>query len=288
MITNYLHNLYESTIIISIFCVLYITVFQQGTSFKQNRMFLVLGILFSIIMPFVEFSAPRQLDIMPTIELKTINILPNGMSDLQSGSSQSVINIFFGIYLFGVSLFVARFAYQLVRLLSFFPSSTITDRGDVKIVLTGKKHSAFSFLNYVFIDGKTELSPDLEIITKHEIAHVSQRHSIDLILFELLLIVQWFNPFVWIYGKKIKENHEFLADKALLSTGVHTEKYQKVLLSTHSCFNYDLINNFNHSLTFKRLIMMTKSDSKRKSIIKLIAVVPILFVSVYFVSCNNL
>lgn len=287
MISNYLQNLLESAIIISLFCVLYILIFQKGNSFKQNRFFLLVGILFSITTPFIEFSYPQQLNILPMVELKTITILPDAMANTQSPNLPNAISILFGIYLFGISVFVIRFVHQLVSILMFFKTSTIVTRNDVKIILTGRKHSAFSFLEYVFIDKTTEKSKDLDLIIKHEIAHISQKHSIDLLLFELLLIVQWFNPLVWIYGKKIKENHEFLADKALLDTGIETEHYQQVLLNAQTFFNYDLINNFNHSLTFKRLIMMTKREAKAKAIIKLIAVIPVLFISVYFISCSK-
>ncbi len=288
MITNYFYDLSESIIIISLFCIFYLVVFQKETSFKQNRLFLITGVLLSLVMPFLDFSYPQNLQNIAMIKLDSISIMPNKISDIQQSNSYKFFDILFIIYLTVSAVFFIRMIYQIIKITSFLNNAKIEITGSLKVVYTGKTHSPFSFVNYVFIDKKTESSNSLDIVIKHEAAHITQAHSIDLILFELLLIIQWFNPLVWIYGKKIKENHEFLADSALIDKGVSAIQYQQTLLSTHSYFQYDLINNFNNSLTFKRLIMMTKkSKSKMTAIIKLIAIVPILLMAVYLVSCSK-
>ncbi len=288
MITNYFYDLSESIIIISLFCILYLVVFQQETTFKQNRLFLLAGILLSLVMPVIDFSYPQNLQHIVMIKLDSILIMPNKISDIQQSNSYTFLDFLFIIYVAVSVMFIIRMIYQIIKIMSFISNAKTEVTGSLKIVYTGKIHSPFSFLNYVFIDKKTENSKSLDIVIKHETAHVVQAHYIDLLLFEFLLIIQWFNPLVWIYGKKIKENHEFLADSALINRGVSAIQYQQTLLSTHSYFQYDLINNFNNSLTFKRLIMMTKkSKSKMTAIVKLIAIVPVLFMAVYLVSCSD-
>ncbi len=285
MINDYLYNLSESVIITSLFCMIYLAVFQQETSFKQNRLFLLTGILLSLVLPFMNFSYPQNLQNIATIQLDSIKIIPDIVNKQQT-NSYNAIDILFAVYVTISTVFLIRTIFQIIKISSFYNKSKINVSNSLKIVYTGKKHSSFSFLNFIFIDKETEISDNLNIVIRHETAHIKQLHSLDLLLFELLLIIQWFNPLLWIYGKKIKENHEFLADRSLINKGLSISKYQQVLLSNYSCFKYDLINNFN-SLTFKRLIMMTKSNSKRKSIVKLMAILPIMIISVYLVSCSD-
>ncbi len=286
MISSYFHNLAESVVIISLFCILYLTVFQQEASFKQNRLFLVTGLILSLIMPFIDFSYPASLPNITSINLSSITIYADKLVHVGEEVTYNISDILQIIYLLMLSIFVIRFIYQSIKISTFFRNARIDEQNGVKIVYTNKEHSAFSFLKFVFIDKSTEHSKDLDVVINHEIAHIAQKHSIDLILFEILLIMQWFNPIVWIYGKKIKENHEYLVDNTLIKNGVNTRNYQQILLNTYEYFNYDLINNFNHSLTLKRLLMMTKNKSQKKAIVKLIAIIPVLLISVYLVSCS--
>ncbi len=287
MITNYFENLAESVVIISLFCILYIAVFQQETSFRQNRLFLLIGILFSLFMPYANFSYPQNLPNVAIIELDSINILANKASNSVQMQSHSFSNILFTIYAIISGLFVIRLIIQLIKIGSFAGRARTETNNSFTIIYTNKKHAPFSFLKFIFIDKDTAQSEHLQLVIQHETIHISQKHSIDLLLFEMLRITQWFNPLVWIYGKKIKENHEFLVDNTLINNGIETIKYQQILLTTHSFFQYDLTNNFSNSLTFKRLVMMTKSKTNRKSIIKLVAILPILIASVYLVSCSQ-
>jgi len=287
MISNYFEGLIESISIVSFFYLLYLLFFNKEASFKQNRFFLLLGVLLSLLVPFVDISVLENLQIQRFVELKTINVSGDGSQQMEFDGSFSLVNLLYILYTIGTAIFLYRFLYQLFKIFRFRKNVEIYNFKNVKLVYTGKRHSVFSFLNSIFIDIESQQSQDLNIIIDHERVHVAQKHSIDLLLFELLAIVQWFNPLVWLYRKTIKQNHEFLADKGSLENGFSMEKYQEVLLQNYSFLSFGLANSFNHSLTFKRILMMKKNNSNKKSIVKLIVLIPLLVVSVYFISCSK-
>ncbi|NJO91319.1 MAG: hypothetical protein HC831_21910 [Chloroflexia bacterium] len=141
--------------------------------------------------------------------------------------SFSFLNILYVLYAVGVAFFLIRFLVQLKTILGFFKGAEVYKKDDFEMVFTGKRHSVFSFLSFIFIDKESQHTEDLEVIINHERVHVTQKHSVDLLLFEVLAIVQWFNPFIWWYGKTIKRNHEFLADKGLLKMGFSMENTKR-------------------------------------------------------------
>jgi hypothetical protein len=110
----------------------------------------------------------------------------------------------------------------------------------------------------------------------HEFAHITQRHSLDIIFVELLQIMFWFNPLILLYKKAIRLNHEYLADSAVLNADIDLSGYQKLLLNfvfrNNSIY---LASSFNYSLTKKRLLMMTKNNSSKMAMLKKIAVIPL-------------
>lgn len=287
MISAYFEGLLESALIISVFYLAYVVFLSTEASFRQNRTFLLMGILLSMFFPFINFSGPQSVQFQGWIELKTIEVNISGTQDFSEANSFTLLNIFCAIYIIGVLFFLARFFRQIFRISRFYANSRIQDEKQVKLVYTGKRHPVFSFLNMIFIDSESEKARGLDAIIKHERIHVFQKHSIDLLLFELLAIVQWLNPIIWWYRYSIKQNHEFLADKGVLKNGYSMDNYQELLLQNYSALNFWLANSFNHSLTFKRLIMMKKNSSNRKSLVKLLVILPVLFTSVYFISCSK-
>jgi TonB family protein len=287
MMVNYFNGLIESVFVISLFGLLYISFFNKEASFKQNRFFLMLGVLLGILVPFVEFSAPENAQFQQFIKLASIDVSTGTAQEADIKSSFTWISLIYVLYVLGIIFFFLKFIVQLIKIFSFLKGADIRKDKNATMVFTGKRHPVFSFLGYIFIDEESQHSKDLNIIINHERVHVAQNHSIALLLFEVLAIVQWFNPFIWWYRKTIKQNHEFLADKGLLQDGFAIEKYQEILLRNYSFMGLGLTNSFNHSLTFKRLLMMKKNSSNRKSLLKFIVLVPVLIVSVYFISCTK-
>jgi TonB family protein len=104
----------------------------------------------------------------------------------------------------------------------------------------------------------------------HELEHVRQGHSFDVIILEALTVFQWFNPFMWLLRRAIRENHEFLADQAVLSSGINRGYYKKLLLTQFTGEQLEIANSFNYSLIKKRIKMMSKIKSSKLANSKII------------------
>jgi TonB family protein len=125
-------------------------------------------------------------------------------------------------------------------------------------------------MNYVFVSQSLLQSRGYEKMIEHEVEHVKQGHSIDVIILELLTVFQWFNPFMWMLNRAIRETHEFLADQAVLSKGVSRGEYKLLLLNQFVGGQLVIANNFNYSLIKNRIKMMSKIKSSKLAITKIV------------------
>ena len=138
------------------------------------------------------------------------------------------------------------------------------------------RDQVFTLFTRVFIPGSLKNEQDLNTVLLHEKAHIHQLHFIDLMLMEFTLLLTWFNPFSWLISRMIKENHEHLADRQVLSAGVDPARYRAQLLNHTLGVNvFRLGNQFNHSLTLKRFNMMKKPRTSPVGIIKITLLIPV-------------
>jgi hypothetical protein len=185
--------------------------------------------------------------------------------------------ILLSIYFLGVALFLIRFIYKLFQLFLIIRKYGYHIYDDVKIVVTEEETAPFSFFNYFFINKTDVKNPDFDRIMAHELAHIRQYHSIDLILLELFTAFQWFNPFVWPYKESLKETHEYLADHAVIAQGCNKTKYQLLIFEQLVGLNlFEFTNNFNQSLIKRRITMMAKIQSKGGARFKVLLVLPVI------------
>jgi beta-lactamase regulating signal transducer with metallopeptidase domain len=180
------------------------------------------------------------------------------------------------IYFVGVALFLIRFIANFIWIFGYALRHEQQQIFGMKVIRFEKNISPFSFLNFIFISHKEYPEAELTKIISHEKVHIKQKHSIDLILFELLFVFQWFNPFVWFYKRAIKITHEYLADRGTLNSGVDLPSYQYSLLNqVLSENNFEIVSNYNLSIK-KRIEMMMKKKSSKLSVLKLIVTLPLL------------
>lgn len=179
------------------------------------------------------------------------------------------------IYLSGVVFFVLRFIHQLIQILLLVNKHEIIRQDGLKLVILENNHSPFSFLDIVFISKEYVNHPNIDKILEHEKIHIQQLHTVDVILLELATILQWFNPFVWLYKRNLKGIHEFLADEGVIRNGYNASDYQQLLLQQTLGETFiTLSNNFKHSLIKKRFIMMTKTKTKSAALLKMVFIIP--------------
>jgi len=272
----------QSAISLSVLYGVYWLFLRRDTFFMINRAFLLAASLFSLIFPLFRFNWLFPTDVTSTyyaaLDMVTINA-----SRIEStfAKNLTVMQILVIVYLTGVAIFTVRFIIQLLQLLFMIRKYGISRHEGLRIVFIDNNYSPFSFFNLIFINRKQLNRENIQEIITHEQVHIRQKHSVDLILLEVMTILQWFNPFVWFYRISLKSIHEFLADQGVLLKGYNPVDYQKLLIGQYMGIQVnDLTNNFNHSLLKKRIVMMTKSKSNLAAQLKVLLVTPVAFLLV--------
>ncbi len=272
----------KSGILLAVFYLFFIVVMRKETFFHLNRVYLLVGVVFSLLLP-----------VMPSIRLATSDTaiskliegvsITNNFSAINYTKSSDLINPLFIIYLSGLSWFTLRFFSGLGKILYLylrFPSTQVD--GKKTIVIEGD-HAPFTFFNILFISNKDLQVDKDESIIKHELAHIRQLHSIDLILLELAVIVQWFNPFIWLIKISLKAEHEYAADEQVMREGYNRLNYQQLLFErTLGVSAIGLVNNFNYSLLKNRIKMMTKNKSGANARMKYLFSIPMILLICVF------
>lgn len=182
------------------------------------------------------------------------------------------------LYWFGVVIFGLNFLMQAVILLFRANSKSVIQDGKFRIVeITGDK-APCSFANNIFINPEKYEWETYNQILDHEKIHIEQKHTIDLLLAEIVLVFQWFNPFAWQWRKALETNLEFLTDDQMLRQDkVEKESYQFSLLKVAAPqFPLSLTTNYNQSLLKKRIIMMNSKKSNVHTTWKYFFLVPLM------------
>lgn len=267
--------LVQASVSVVVFYGLYWIFLRKDTFFSVNRFYLLGSLVLSACIPLIDISI-----VLPENAAGYFFILDPvtiTASEIGSGIQNhlTVYQTILIVYFTGVSLFAARFLFQVVQIFLLVLSSRSIRQQNAKIILVEKNISPFSFLNMVFIHEKDYSTGDNREIIQHELVHIKQRHTLDVILAEIVSIILWFNPVIWLYQRSLRSIHEYLADQGVLQQGTGKRKYQELLLSQTFGVNINnLTNNFNHSLIKRRFIMMTKSRSKTWEHLKLLMILP--------------
>lgn len=192
--------------------------------------------------------------------------------------------VFWSIYGLITFLLCIRFTRNILKITSKIKSNTRTDYKNAKLVLLKEEALPHTFLNTIFINETDYNNQKIEAeLFSHELTHVTQKHTYDVLFIEILKTIFWFNPIFIFYKKSIQLNHEFLADEKVVTSYDNIPFYQNLLLSkANNNSAYYLTSNLNYSLTKKRLIMMTKTTSQTKAILKKIALIPFILGLVFF------
>ncbi len=193
-----------------------------------------------------------------------------------SSPSTTSISIFSIVYIIGLLVFTIRSASGIATLIYFylrFPKNNYC--GFTAVILMGN-HSPFTFFNLLFINQSDYEKGKNDELVVHEHVHRDYFHSIDMIIVEVLSIIHWFNPFIWLFKKDLKSEHEFLADEQVLKKGFDKIRYQSLLLKSHEGIALYLGNNFNYSILKKRFIMMKKQKSNHLLKMNYVFALPVL------------
>jgi TonB family protein len=277
----------KSAFCLGLFCIVYLLLIRNLTFYRLNRFYLLSAMIFSIVIPAITIKIPSADKTgMFSVVLDTITI--NASSE---GVGSSLVHPWTGlikyIYLAISMVFAGFFIYQLQGLLIIIRRHGKQRRGKLLQVTIPDNLPAFSFFNIVFISSSALGDPNGNTVIKHEMAHSRQFHSFDILLLELMKIMQWFNPFIYIIQKLLKETHEYLADEAVLEQNSDPAGYRLLLLSQVFGIQPGISNYFNHSLIKKRFTMMTKKKSPFIRQVRYLLVLPVAILLMLFFSSQE-
>ena len=260
-----------------------IPLLEKETFHRLNRIVILGCLIMSFAIPLVHFTGGTN----PTVDMvrqavQLPEVLING--DAKEQSVWSWADITTCIYIIGV---VAIFTMTVVQTASLIlrlrKCEHITDNRGNTIVLTDYATSPFCLFHYIVMSCD-DYANNRSFILTHEQEHIRLRHYIDLIILQFAIILQWFNPFVWLIGKNLKAIHEFEVDEAVLNKGINATQYQQFLV-VKAVGNrlQPFANNLNKESLKRRIIMMNQKRSNRWMMLKALLVIPVatLAVSVF-------
>lgn len=274
---SFVNYLVESGISLSFFALVYFLFLRKETFFHANRWFLLVSVGFSALLPLlhIPFYAPQstvlaEVTVTPYANLlSTITVYGTGLT---REAEQFVLDyrLLGYVYLAGVVFFALKLFVQLFQIVSLIIRNKSVDDGSMKLVVLDRELSPFSFLNYIFVSKNLRETQGWEKMLEHEQQHIRQGHTIDVLLLEIIAVVQWFNPFFWMFRRALRENHEFLADQAVISHGTAPSWYKQILINQYVGDQIVIANNFNYSLIKIRIKMMSKIKSRKITYAKIL------------------
>ncbi len=265
----------ESSICLGVFYLFYKVWLQKTTFFQANRMYLLTGAILSFVLPFLHISlaSPEEVVygyVLPLIETSNAFVVEfnEGMEKPTQGFSLSLSQIILMVYISGALFFVWRFFYRLRMMFNIISSK----EEDLPV-----NQDTASFFRWMFIHPRHR-NESHHLIVEHEKVHVRQWHSLDVIIMEVLTILNWFNPIIHLYNKKLKETHEYIADRYVAGLAGNPYQYAQLLVNEVAFRESSPIYNTFASLIKKRLLMLSNKNSKKRQGMRYLAIIPMIFV----------
>ncbi len=270
----------------TIFLAVYDLILKKETFFQWNRAYLILTSVLAYVIPLIRFTGmnkniPEEYRIM----LPEVILSPEIYIEKNVKHSAALFTGFQWLLITGGLMAALIFVYKIVQLVKLIRTNQKEKKKEYDLVLLPEQQSSFSFFRYIFLGNN--LSGKEQIIA-HELVHVKQKHSIDLLFFELQKIFLWFNPYSYLYQKRIAELHEFIADAKTVNKKEKSTFYNSLLAETFRVDRMAFVNSYNNqSIIKKRIIMFSKSKSKEIVKLKYLWLLPVLIGMMVYSSCET-
>ena len=249
------HYLLLSNLYLILFFGFYVLLLQRETFFQLNRMYLVGSAVMSFLIPVIQLDAVKQWFITQKVHQTIYSANPGVIYRFNhiEPDQFTMGELLFTIYLTGIFVLSVKLIWQLFTL--------------SRIIQNKQVAAAWSFFKNIKVDDRLE---NRDVIFAHEQVHARQWHSVDVLLVEVIMILNWFNPVVYLYRRSVKHIHEFIADRDALKAGVNTADYALLLLSqTFNAPVHHLLNPFfSGSVLKQRIIMLQKNRSNYAALVK--------------------
>ena len=276
--TDFLIYDLKVAVLIAVFYMFYRLMLARETFHRVNRIVLLATAVASFILPLCVITTHQTVVMpMPVIDVE----LGSAVIEEETPSVpfwQLALPI---LYIIGMVTTLANTLWSMFRITSLIKHSEQHPQPDGTVIcVTGNAALApFSWMHYIVMNRSDYETHDAAILT-HERGHIRLRHSWDLILVDLLTAFQWFNPAMWMLRSDLRAIHEYEADGAVLSQGINARQYQYLLITKAGGIGgYSLANGITHSALKNRIHMMLHTKSPRRSLLKLLALLPIVGVT---------
>ncbi|MFK7983007.1 MAG: M56 family metallopeptidase, partial [Saprospiraceae bacterium] len=294
--------LLHSSVILAFLSIFYWLLLRKETFFKANRYLLLGNILLALAIPLlprpayiiqlkaelIESFQPHEVvvstdntfdtDTTTTLPIESVTIQESAAAVAENPAPIPLEKVLKWIYLIGFFIMLFRFLVQTFAVFRQIKKSSITKGAGYYLAVNNKDIAPFSFWKYIVINpNKYDETSFLQIL-EHERIHIIQRHTIDLVLAELFLIVQWFNPLAWWHRHLVGQNLEFLVDQTLLDNGENKQAYQYHLVQVAVPNSpLSISSNYNASQLKNRIKMMNLQRSSLAASWKYALLLPVAF-----------
>ena len=278
----------KSSVCLVLFYLLFRLLLSKETFHRFNRMALLGVLFFSLLIPCIEVTTRHQVEVqqaMLSIEqlllMAELEATPVDADVVQETSAISWVQVVLLVYLAGILFLACRNIYSLICLFRLIHSGKHEklEKG-VTLVVHNQEIAPFSWMKYIVISRKDLKENGREILI-HEMAHIHHRHSVDLLVADICIFFQWFNPGAWLLKQELQNIHEYEADETVINEGVNAKEYQLLLIKKAVGTRlYSMANSFNHSKLKKRITMMLKEKSNPWARLKYLYVLPLAAIAV--------
>ncbi|WP_028376276.1 M56 family metallopeptidase [Leeuwenhoekiella sp. MAR_2009_132] len=269
--------LLKSAAILAIFYVAYKLLLEKETFFKLNRHFLFIGILTAIFAPAITLSRTvYKKEPLINFDIPVQNSVSHDVTTAAwlDINGWQIAGLIYGV---GVLIMIFLLFKKIINILIFIKKTASTTRNGFHYIQIDGLETPFSFFNYIVLDHTGHNQAELDMIILHEQTHARQRHSLDMLLMQVTLVMLWFNPFAWLYKKAVDQNLEYLADFATASQVADQKQYQMALVRVALPQRVpSLTHSFYQSFIKKRIVMLNKQESKRINKWKMLLVLPVM------------
>ncbi|MBN2206681.1 MAG: hypothetical protein JW742_04695 [Candidatus Aminicenantes bacterium] len=245
---------------LALFYAFYWAFLRREAFHRLNRIYLLAAAGLAMALPLVRMTSP----FFTKIVAPGAAVLPGPQMPAGAPAAPAAgPSLLLAVYLAGAGLVFLRFLARLAALMRSALRCGCERRAGLRVVVCAHRGEPFSFFNFIFLDRSNIPERDMDRIVAHELAHVRGLHSLDIILSECLAIVQWFNPFVWLYKRSLRETHEYLADRAVIAQGCSLARYQLLLVEQHVGREaLALASHLRTSQIKRRLLMLSRKESQ--------------------------
>ena len=286
--TVYSNYVLELSIVMGILYGYYWLFMKQEKWYQINRFYLLGACILAIILPMIEielsFLKPMSSWVEWGISLQEV-LISEHLMEVAAEDKESYLLY---IYFLGVGLSLLFFLIRLLKLIYFIRHATpIRSNSSYSMIFTKGKVPTSSFLHFLFWDETTDLGKkQQDQLIAHELCHIRERHSWDLLFMQLIQIVLWFHPLVYLIHRDLIQTHEYIADRKALQQS-DPDSYQELLLSQMFGRQLAYTHSFFHQPLKNRIMMLHKQSSRKISALKYGAILPLILVLGFTISCTN-